>query len=187
MILSDTRIAGDLKIADGKAIYMSGEVTVPKLAILESNTVAANKPVVFSIGDDKPGTIKTTNTTISGGEIKLDTATKAVTAATETRLNIATGSGALSIGGVIETKNANQSLVTVCQRKDTTTPTWNTGDKILISGDTCYIYSKTQKLSEYDLSTNQFVFLPSTSFITPTRAADGLKFRLITDPTFSLA
>ena len=186
MILSDTQIAGDLKITDGKAIYVSGEVTVPELAILESDTIVANKPVVFSMRDSKIGTIKTTDTTVLNGVITPDT-TKATAVVTETRLNIATGSGALSIGGVIKTENANQSLVTVCQKKDTATPTWNAGDKILISGDTCYIYSKTQKLSEYDLSTNQFVFLPSTSFITPTRAADGLKFRLITDPTFSLA
>lgn len=186
MILSDTRVAGDLKIANGKTIYVSGGVTVPELAILESNTVTANRPVVFSMGDSKTGTIKTADTTILNGVITPDT-TKAAAVATKTRLNIATGSGALSIGGVAKTENANQSLVTVCQKRDTATPTWNAGDKILISGDTCYIYSKTQRLSEYDLSTNQFVFLPSTSFITPTRAADGLKFRLITDPTFSLA
>ena len=183
MILGNTQIAGDLKIADGKAIYVSGEVNVPELAILESDAVASNRSVVFSVEDTTPGTIKTTYTEIKGNTIapKLESEVK-----TANSLSVIMDSKELFTNGKVSTKIADARFTSVCQKKTAEDPTWSADDRILLDGDTCYIYSKTQKLSDYDFSTNQFVFLPDGSFVSPTLAASGLKFRLITDPTFSL-
>lgn len=185
MILGNTQIAGDLRIADNKAIYVSGKVNVPELAILESDPVTPNRSVVFSINDTKPDTIKTTNTEIKGNTISPKLKSEIKTASS---LNIMMKSKELSISGKVKTKDADQSLVTVCRKRNVTAPTWGANDRVLVSGDICYIYSKSQKLSEYDLSTNQFVFLPKGSFTADTsQATSGHIFKLITDPTFSLA
>ena len=40
MIIGSTRIAGDLKIAKGRYIYVSGSVSTPPLAILENSSIS---------------------------------------------------------------------------------------------------------------------------------------------------
>ena len=47
MILTSTKIAGDLKIAKGNHIYISGSVNVPPFAILEVSNPPSNESVVF--------------------------------------------------------------------------------------------------------------------------------------------
>ena len=69
MILKSTKIAGDLKIAKGKHIYVSGSVQAPPLAILEDSDIPLNESVVFSVEDATPGTIKTSGTTITDSSI----------------------------------------------------------------------------------------------------------------------
>ena len=184
MILGNTQIAGDLKIADNKAIYVSGKVNVPELAILESDPVTPNRSIVFSAKDSIAGTIKTTNTEIKGNTIAPKQKSEVKTS---DKLNIVMDSKEFSVSGKVSTEVADARLVSVCQKKTTADPAWKADDKILLDGDTCYIYSKTQELSDYDFSTSQFVFLPNENFVSPTLAASGLKFKLITDPTFSLA
>ena len=69
MILKSTKIAGDLKIAKGNHIYVSGSVQTPPLAILGDSDIPLNESVVFSVEDATPDTIKTSGTTITDTSI----------------------------------------------------------------------------------------------------------------------
>lgn len=183
MITGTTYVAGDLKISENSSIFVSGEVKIPDLAILENKSVDPYKPVVFSINDSTAGTIKTTHTTVQNGVIT----PSGTTTVDSNDLSITAGS--LTINSVVSTKLINKDIVVVCQKKTTATPEWKEGDKILLSDteNVCFIYSKKQNPDEYDYTSSQFAFIPRRSFVSPTQAANGRKFMLIVDPVYTPA
>lgn len=185
MITGNTYIAGDLKISETGSIFVSGEVKLPDLAILEDKSVIPYRPVVFSLEDATANTIKITNTVIQNGTI---TPSGGVTVNSED-FSVTTNSQPLTINSVVDTEIASEDIVVVCQKKTAATPEWKEGDKILLSDteSVCYIYSKNQNSDDYDYASSQFAFIPKRSFVSPTQAANGRKFMLIVDPVYTPA
>ena len=185
MILKSTRIAGDLKIAKGKHIYVSGSVSAPPLAILENSSISPNETVLFSAEDITPGTIKTSGTTVVNSTITvLDTSNSVVI---ESANFTVSASDIATTGTTIRTQLADATIVATCKKLRSTIPSWSSTDKVYVTGNICYIYSTTQSKDDYDTANNFLDFVYPGSFITPT--TDALKgvteYRLIVDHTCS--
>ena len=185
MIVGSTRIAGDLKIAKGKYIYVSGSVSAPLFAILENSSISPNETILFSAEDVTPGTIKTSGTTVVNSTITVPGTSNSVVV--ESANFTVSASGITTTGTTIRTQLADATIVATCKKLRSTIPRWSSTDKIYVTGNTCYIYSTTQSKDDYDTANNFLDFVYPGSFITPT--ADALKgvteYRLIVDHTFS--
>ena len=185
MILKSTRIAGDLKVAKGNYIYASGSVNVPRLAILEDTSIPPSKPVIFSVEDITPGTIRTSKTTITDSSITVPSEMSSVIVESA---NFAVSADEIATTGTtIETQPAAATAVTTCRKLTSTAPEWSSTDKVYISKTICYIYSTTQSRSNYDEASRSLDLVYSNSFVTPTANVlkDVTEYRLITDHTFS--
>lgn len=183
------RIAGDLKIAKGSSIYVSGKVTAPPLAILEeaATSVPESRPVLFSTGAETPaGTIRTSGTTIASGTITVPDKTSSVVV-TSDDLTISASDISTTVTA-IETLPAEGTVVTTCKKIIIAAPTWAPNDKVYVKIPVCYIYSATQPRSHYDEASGSLNVVYPDSFVTPTAAVlKGVtEYRLITDHTFSL-
>ena len=188
MIPKSTRIAGDLKIAKGSHIYVSGEVTAPPLAILEKTdtSVPENRPVLFSTGAETPaGTIKASGTAIANGIITVPDKTSSVVV-TSDNLTISASDISTTVTA-IETLPAEGTVVTTCKKIIVAAPTWAPNDKVYVKIPVCYIYSATQPRSHYDEASRSLNIVYPDSFVTPTASVlKGVtEYRLITDHTFS--
>ena len=185
MIVGSTRIAGDLKIAKGKYIYVSGSVSAPPFAILENSSISPNETILFSAEDVTPGTIKTSGTTVVNSTITVPGTSNSVVV--ESANFTVSASGITTTGTTIRTQLADATIVATCKKLRSTIPRWSSTDKIYVTGNICYIYSTTQSKDDYDTANNFLDFVYPGSFITPT--ADALKgvteYRLIVDHTFS--
>ena len=185
MILKSTRIAGDLKIAKGKHIYVSGSVSAPPLAILENSSISPNETVLFSAEDVTPGTIKTSRTTVANNIITVPDTSNSVVI--ESANFTVSASDIATTGTTIRTQLADATIVATCKKLRSTIPSWSSADKVYVTGNICYIYSTTQSKDDYDTANNFLDFVYPGSFITPT--TDALKgvteYRLIVDHTFS--
>ena len=185
MILTSTKIAGDLKIAKGNHIYISGSVNVPPFAILEVPNPPSNESVVFSVEDATPGTIKTSGTSITDSSITAPD--KSTSVVVEAATFAVSANEITTTGTTIETQPATATAVTTCKKLVSAAPEWSSTDKVCISEPICYIYSTTQPRSNYSEASRSIDLVYSNSFVTPT--ADILEkvteYRLITDHTFS--
>lgn len=185
MILKSTRIAGDLKIAKGKHIYVSGSVSAPPLAILENSSISPNETVLFSAEDAIPGTIKTSGTAVIDGIITVPDTSNSVVV--ESANFTVSASDITTTGTTIRTQLADAVIVATCKKLRPTIPSWSATDKVYVTGNICYIYSTTQSKDDYDTANTFLAFVYPDSFITPT--ADALKgvteYRLIVDHSFS--
>ena len=185
MILKSTKIAGDLKIAKGKHIYVSGSVQAPPLAILEDSDIPLNESVVFSVEDATPGTIKTSGTVITDSSI---TAPNKSTSVVVEATTFAVSANEISTTGTtIETQPAAATAVTTCKKLVSAAPEWSSTDRVYIKEPVCYIYSSTQPRSDYIEASRSIDLVYSNEFITPTASAlrKVTEYRLITDRTFS--
>lgn len=190
MISESTRIAGDLKIARGSHIYVSGRVNAPPLAILENASVSPNETVLFSVEDATPGTIKTSGTTIANRAITVPSKVNSITVKSVTvesaNLTVS-ASDITTTGTTIRTQLADATIVVTCKKLESTIPNWSSTDKVYVTGSICYIYSTTQSKDDYDTANNFLDFVYPESFVIPT--ADVLEkvteYRLIVDHTFS--
>ena len=185
MILTSTKIAGDLKIAKGNHIYVSGSVNVPPFAILERSNPPSNKSVVFSVEDATPGTIKTSGTVITDSSITAPD--KSTSVVVEAATFAVSANEITTTGTTIETQPATATAVTTCKKLVSAAPEWSSTDRVYIKEPVCYIYSTTQSRSNYSEASRSIDLVYSNEFITPT--ASVLKklteYRLITDHTFS--
>ena len=185
MILDSTRIAGDLKIAKGNYLYVSGKVTTPPLAILESSSTPSNETVLFSVGDTTPGTIRTSGTTVANSTVTVPS--KSNSTVVESVNFTVSASDITTTGTTIRTQLADATVVVVCKKLVPVVTNWSSTDKVYINGTICYIYSTSQSKDDYDTANNFLDFVYPGSFVTPT--ADTLKkvteYRLIVDHTFS--
>ena len=185
MILKSTKIAGDLKIAKGKHIYVSGSVQAPPLAILEDSDIPLNESVVFSVEDATPGTIKTSGTTITDSSITApDNSTSVVVEAATFAVS---ANDITTTGTTIETQPATATAVTTCKKLISAAPEWSSTDRVYIKEPVCYIYSTTQPRGDYIEASRSIDLVYSNEFITPTASAlkKVTEYRLITDHTFS--
>lgn len=185
MILKSTRVAGDLKVARGNHIYVSGNVSAPPLAILESSGIAPNETVLFSVEDATPGTIKTSGTTVVNNTITVPSISNSVVV--ESNNFIVSASDIITTGTTIKTRLVDATIVAICKKLEPTVPSWSSTDKICVAGSICYIYSTTQSKDDYDTANSFLDFVDPDSFVTPT--VDVLEkvteYRLITNHTFS--
>lgn len=181
MILGSTKIAGDLKVAKGGHIYASGEVNVPDLALLEASTVAPNETILFSAEDETPGTVKTSGTVVDNGVITFPR--ESIVSTDKFKIS----ASVLTTAAVINTQLAEGTIVAVCKKLTSTTPSWSDDDRIYIDKPICYIYSATQSESDYDAANRFFDFVRPNRFVAPpVGTLEGItEYRLITDRTFS--
>ena len=185
MILKSTRVAGDLKVAKGSYIYVSGNVNTPPLAILENSSIPPNETVLFSAEDVTPGTIKTSGTIVVNNAITAPSTSNSV--AIESANFTVSASDITTTGTTIRTQLADATIVATCKKLTPVIPSWSSTDKIYVIGNICYIYSTTQSKDDYDTANNFLDFVYPGSFITPTAGAlKGVtEYRLIVDHTFS--
>ena len=185
MIVGSTRIAGDLKIAKGKYIYVSGSVSAPPFAILENSNISPNKTVLFSAEDVTPGTIKTSGTVVVNSIITVPDTSNSVVI--ESANFTVSASDIATTGTTIRTQLADATIVAACKKLRPTIPSWSATDKVYVTGNVCYIYSTAQSKDDYDTANNFLDFVYPGSFITPTAdALEGVtEYRLIVDHTFS--
>ena len=185
MILKSTKIAGDLKIAKGKHIYVSGSVQAPPLAILEDSDIPLNESVVFSVEDTTPGTIKTSGTTITDSSITVPN--KSTSVVVEAATFAVSANEITTTGTTIETQPSTATAVTTCKKLVSAAPEWSSADRVYIKEPVCYIYSSTQPRSDYIEASRSIDLVYSNEFITPTASAlkKVTEYRLITDHTFS--
>lgn len=186
MILKSTKIAGDLKIAKGKHIYVSGSVQAPPLAILEDSDIPLNESVVFSVEDATPGTIKTSGTIITDSSITVPD--KSTSVVVEAATFAVSANDITTTSTTIETQPATAIAVTTCKKLVSAAPEWSSTDRVYIKEPVCYIYSSTQPRSDYIEASRSIDLVYSNEFITPTASAlkKVTEYRLITDYTFSL-
>ena len=186
MILKSTKIAGDLKIAKGNHIYVSGSVQAPPLAILEDSDIPLNESVVFSVEDATPGTIKTSGTTITDTSITVPD--KSTSVVVESATFAVSANEITTAGTTIETQPSAATAVTTCKKLISAAPEWSSTDRVYIKEPICYIYSTTQPRSDYIEASRSIDLIYSNEFVTPTASAlkKATEYRLITDHTFSL-
>ena len=186
MILNSTKIAGDLKIAKGNHIYVSGSVQTPPLAILEDSGIPSNESVLFSVDDATPGTIKPSGTIITNSSITVpDKSTSVVVKAATFAVS---ANEITTTGTTIKTQPATATAVTTCKKLISAAPEWSSTDRVYIKEPICYIYSTTQPRSDYIEASRSIDLVYSNEFVTPTASAlkKVTEYRLITDHTFSL-
>ena len=185
MILESTKIAGDLKIAKGNHIYVSGSVQAPPFAILKDSSIPLNESVVFSVEDATPGTIKTSGTTITDTSITVPD--KSTSVVVEAATFAVSANEITTTGTTIKTQPATATAVTTCKKLVSAAPEWSSTDRVYIKESACYIYSTTQPRSDYIEASRSIDLVYPNEFITPTASAlkKVTEYRLITDHTFS--
>ena len=185
MILESTKIAGDLKIAKGNHIYVSGSVQTPPLAILEDSGIPLNESVVFSVEDATLGTIKTSGTTITDTSITVPD--KSTSVVVESTTFAVSANEITTAGTTIETQPSAATAVTTCKKLISAAPEWSSTDRVYIKEPICYIYSTTQPRSDYIEASRSIDLVYSNEFVIPTASAlkKVTEYRLITDHTFS--
>ena len=186
MILNSTKIAGDLKIAKGNHIYVSGSVQTPPLAILGDSGIPSNESVLFSVDDATPGTIKPSGTIITNSSITVPD--KSTSVVVEAATFAVSANEITTTGTTIKTQSATATAVTTCKKLISAAPEWSSTDRVYIKESTCYIYSTTQPRSDYIEASRSIDLVYPNEFITPTASAlkKVTEYRLITDYTFSL-
>ena len=185
MILESTKIAGDLKIAKGNHIYVSGSVQTPPLAILEDSGIPSNESVLFSVDDATPGTIKPSGTIITNSSITVPD--KSTSVVVEAATFAVSANEITTTGTTIKTQPATATAVTTCKKLVSAAPEWSSTDRVYISEPICYIYSTTQSRSSYSEASRSIDLVYPNEFIIPTASAlkKVTEYRLITDHTFS--
>lgn len=183
MILSSTRIAGDLILAHGKNVYSSGRFTTPNpFAVLEGGSPAENNSIIFSKDDAVAGTIKTSGTVFANDSISMQNPS----AISSDSLSIT--APAVNFGEIkISTRLSTRKATTVAKKSSQTAPSWNPGEKVYISGNSCFIYSPIPRQSGYSAE-ESLILLPQTGFVTPSSASFSqvTSYYLITDRLFTV-